>query len=306
MSNETKSPVPHQVCNQQSSADVNRAVNLASKRVRLVKQELLRTCDRWGQQFPIRLLAEALSYCEASELALSQEVCSGWKLTRPLEDRLWRAAYLRSWEAGSEALPDIAVQGAETPWLVRYRQRQLAEDNWLAGRYRAEQYQKPALVSAALALPGDRVAAVFRNPGARSIGVLDLNTGALLHTTAYPGLQHYWFAANLATGGDLLFAASANGAIRSLSLPDLKQLCEFKWQEQPNGVAVTGMCSDGKLLAAVGRAPQPQLAVWDAGSGEERWRAAVPVTYGRQALEADWWDARGRLFDDCVSECAYR
>src|SRR5687768_11690856 len=99
------------------SKDVNRGLKVASKRACLMKQELLRGLDQFGKQLPLRLLAEALSYVDAKELARSQTVCSGWRLSFPLKNRAWRVQYHCHWESSSGELAEIAVGGAETLWL---------------------------------------------------------------------------------------------------------------------------------------------------------------------------------------------
>src|SRR5690242_16955708 len=126
MSNERKAsaPKPH------TALDINSAANLTNKRACLVKQELLRNCDKWGQQLPVRLLAEILCFAGAAGLGRSQEVCSGWRFLQntSLLNRCWRTAYEGSWESGSGALPEIASEGADTAWSVRYRRRLETED----------------------------------------------------------------------------------------------------------------------------------------------------------------------------------
>src|SRR4051794_13477443 len=64
-----------------------------------MRDELLRKIDRFGKQLPCRLLASMLSYVGPQEISRSQTVCSGWKLTVGLLDRLWRGCYEHDWEA---------------------------------------------------------------------------------------------------------------------------------------------------------------------------------------------------------------
>src|SRR5438477_9108058 len=95
--------------------------NLAVKRNRLMREELLRGIDKFGKQLPVRLLAHILSYVEARDLAGSQTVCGGWKLpSNLLGDRLWRCLYMQSWEVQSAESPDVALNGANTTWVTRY------------------------------------------------------------------------------------------------------------------------------------------------------------------------------------------
>src|SRR5688572_22610892 len=96
------------------------ATSLASKRSRLVKDELLRGIDKFGKQLPVRLLAYALGYSDARDLARSQAVCSGWRIPLSFANRAWRVLYGQSWESESAEAADIAVNGADTPWAVRF------------------------------------------------------------------------------------------------------------------------------------------------------------------------------------------
>lgn len=97
----------------QSTAVLSAAAS-ANKRSRLVKEELLRGLDKFGKQLPVRLLAYALSYSDALDLARSQAVCSGWRLPLTFANRAWRVLYGQSWEPESAEAADIAVDGAET------------------------------------------------------------------------------------------------------------------------------------------------------------------------------------------------
>ena len=110
--------------------------DVANKRTCLMKQELLRRIDLFGKQLPLRLLAEVLSYADTKELGRSQTVCGGWRLSSSLLNRAWRAQYSGQWEAGSGELKEMAVGGAETPWMERYKRRSQTESNWRRGVYR--------------------------------------------------------------------------------------------------------------------------------------------------------------------------
>ena len=112
------------------------AADSASKRSRLVKEELLRGIDKFGKQLPVRLLAHALSYSNALDLARSQAVCGGWRLPLTFANRAWRVLYGQSWESESAEAADIAVGGADTPRVVRFKRRHQTEANWRAGRWR--------------------------------------------------------------------------------------------------------------------------------------------------------------------------
>src|SRR5688500_13578974 len=70
-----------------------------NKRTRLMKQDLLRSADKWGRQLPSRVLTSVLSCAGALEIARSQIICDGWGLPANLLDRLWRMRYELDWEA---------------------------------------------------------------------------------------------------------------------------------------------------------------------------------------------------------------
>src|SRR5688572_25694929 len=115
------------------SKDGARSVEVANKRACLMKRDPQRGSDLFGKQLPLRLLAEALSYVHDDELARSQAVCSGWRLAAAVLVRAWRAQYAGHWESSSGELAEVAVGGAETSWLVRYRRRRRTDVNYRRG-----------------------------------------------------------------------------------------------------------------------------------------------------------------------------
>src|SRR5881396_2184091 len=124
--------------------------DVASKRSALMKQELLRRIDLFGKQLHLRLLAAILSYVEPLDLARSQAVCDGWRLSFSLLNRAWQTQYSRGWEIGSGELKEMAVAGAETPWLERYKRRKQTEANWRRGRFRQSQHSLNSEVRSAV------------------------------------------------------------------------------------------------------------------------------------------------------------
>src|SRR5690242_1458694 len=89
-----------------SSIDIN--VDLARKRAVLIKQDLLRRIDLFGKQLPLRLLAAILSYVEPRDLARSQAVCSGWRLSSSLLNRAWQTQSVQPRLGGGQRRTDGA------------------------------------------------------------------------------------------------------------------------------------------------------------------------------------------------------
>src|SRR5687768_15060690 len=112
------------------SAHLYSQMDAVSKRSKLLLQRLLSRIDRWGLQLPVAILRAIVAFGTAQELALSQCVCGGSRLSKTLLDRSWEELYRREWETdGTEAHTAIAVAGPSTPWSVRYRRRQQTERN---------------------------------------------------------------------------------------------------------------------------------------------------------------------------------
>src|SRR5687767_12225052 len=73
------SPTRFQMQRSTDPESVQRGLEVVNKRSCLMKQDPRRGLDLFGKQLPLRLLAEALSYVQAKELARSHTVCSGWR-----------------------------------------------------------------------------------------------------------------------------------------------------------------------------------------------------------------------------------
>lgn len=58
--------------------------------------------DRWGQGFPVRLLALAMqNYLTVSDIVITQSLCRQWRLPCVLQQQVWRYHYLRNCEPES-------------------------------------------------------------------------------------------------------------------------------------------------------------------------------------------------------------
>src|SRR5262249_16378259 len=88
--------------------------------VKLMKQASLRQLDKWGQQFPVRLLALCLQSVQGKDLAACLAVCLGWKLPLNPADNLWKSCYLLDYEAETSSDLAIASDGEQTAWSKRY------------------------------------------------------------------------------------------------------------------------------------------------------------------------------------------
>src|SRR5689334_22302940 len=158
-------------------------VEVANKRSALVKQELLTRIDLFGKQLHLRLLAAILSYVEPSDLARSQAVCSGWRLSSSLLNRSWQLQYSRHWESGSGELKELAVGGAETPWVERYKRRGQTEANWQRGQFRQSQHTLPTDVRCSLQV-GECLVALGSWDG--ELMLFDTNSKTVVKTLAEP------------------------------------------------------------------------------------------------------------------------
>src|SRR5688572_7173079 len=99
--------------------------------------------SRWPL-LPGRMLTGILLFTGATETARSAGVCKIWKSHFLLDDRLWRMWYELDFEAKTAESKAIAVNGKDTPWMVRYKRRAQTEANWQAGRFRmSSHYLRP-------------------------------------------------------------------------------------------------------------------------------------------------------------------
>src|SRR6185437_11363121 len=85
-----------------------------------MRGDLLRQVDRWGRQCPVRLIAAALQFLGAGEVARASEVCASWQLPVSVSNRLWEPLYKLRWEPDTASQPQIAREGEETNWKQRY------------------------------------------------------------------------------------------------------------------------------------------------------------------------------------------
>jgi hypothetical protein len=88
-----------------------------------------------AKQLPARLISSILEYVEMKDYVAAQRVSRGWKLDENLVSRVWRKRYLHDFEAETSEAKEIAVDGKETSWLVRYKHR------WLDAKAERQQQQ---------------------------------------------------------------------------------------------------------------------------------------------------------------------
>src|SRR5689334_10273025 len=117
--------------------------SLISKRVKLIKQELLFNADPWGRQFPARLSTQSCEYLSAKDLTDASLVCNGWKLPLDLENRLWQRLYAVDFELETSSDTAIANDGVQTAWKTRYGRRFRVQRNLKANKFEHKQVTLP-------------------------------------------------------------------------------------------------------------------------------------------------------------------
>src|SRR5690348_13493247 len=91
---------------------------------------------RWGKQVSGHWLAACLDFLPAADIAKATAACTAWRLSRGIEDRLFKSRYEADFEAESVNRAEIAHAGRETPWKVRYKRRLHVHRNWERGNCR--------------------------------------------------------------------------------------------------------------------------------------------------------------------------
>jgi len=241
--------------------------SVLKKRTTLVKQ-----ADRFGTQFPVRLLGESLSFLGTGELVGSQSVCSGWKLSPSLLNRAWERLYAQNWEARSGERKEIAVDGVATPWLQRYKRRKQTEDNWRYGLFRRVRTRYTGHTRCTTRVGENLLAIGAAVEG--TITLLDVHTNSVVKA-----VDSAIAPFSLAHHDNLLLSGVGHGEIKSWLLPDLIFQRDYQGLNNP----VTLLATNGKLLVG---GDHINLIIWAAATGESH---SVLSLQGRPTgLDVDW------------------
>src|SRR5690242_12169546 len=89
----------------------------------------------WTSRFPSRILARILHFATIRDVCGSQSVCKSWKLSQTLLDNLHRGHYLNDFEESSASSKEIAINGPETSWVLRYQRRMRIMCDLRSGSY---------------------------------------------------------------------------------------------------------------------------------------------------------------------------
>lgn len=123
-----------------------KSADTASKRARATRDELLRGQDRYGKQLSMWILIQILDFLDTRDLATSQRVCAGWRLSMSRMDMRWRQLYSRVWKR--DAVPHLSKEQVDAKQA--FQRRLQTETNWKQGRYRTKLHKFPTCFPTAL------------------------------------------------------------------------------------------------------------------------------------------------------------